>query len=851
MPLCITHGPHQGERCPLCEPILELLCVQNASGLSIDRSSRPNRAFTFERLNECLAQATPKEVLEFALTQLEPNSCADLDHVLCGGLDHYSNRSTLIRQACEQLQNRCFRLGPAYTAFCAHEESKKHLAECFRTQFATLKQRYRATKRELIELLLENTKPTQSHEINWRNKVEKLLASNDRSKPHYDLNIEGHPLANEHWFVVNVNGYLDWFKAMITLSTVRKVLSEKNRVTAHAIKHLTVLNWEHFCVIAFNYKDKNSGTTRMLWPLTRPDTTLESYNRLRVADMSYSDVYKIIRDVLLPNCPGPPSQTGKDSILAQYILGVLNNEEGIVNQLLSIKSGLGSITCSFIYGLCFDGNSLKIIDSKWNLSKRARASKDLNHLGIEVTLYEAICYILSIILLAEPRHSLGMWQATIRSIELVNNGFLTFEQLFGSLNGAIQHGRLLPGANVLSSTLNARVSLNDVLDLNKKCLARGLDDNQLPPIVVDCRRKPKRLAMPLVDSLLCNEEPDIFPWDVAVALNHNATDPMFQPLIKVLFIEFLSVVTDHAETPYKNAQEFLEMHKAMSALINPPSLRPPPKERFHQQNPLLWAPEGWSAWDVEHDSNSFSRALALLIEKDWNKHGAIRLQAADQLLSEFYHQEKIDDEVKFQLQMCLTGSYRFSHLETMKSIVDFILNRLVKSNEGINLDIPRVLEICQQKDVLLKSDWFQSVWSVVLRELVQKPTELSGEDKETLKVWQRSFFSGVEICRPVMAVGLEGVNVPFQEMDIHLELLSYCLSDQICVHDPTVQIRTLNPRDINIGHINGHYYLLLPANLSDEEIDLLVPELINASKKTEYLEDEDPKDFKLSDTDEI
>jgi hypothetical protein len=540
----------------------------------------------------------------------------------------YDASESVMANARDALLRHRLNLGALYRAFCRDAGVKKIACEKFRAQMESLKALYKQLKAEILEDLLGTTKADDGSPgpTTWRAKALRLLQP-DREKTHYAVTPESLIADADCYWPIDVGDETSWFRMMITLSTIRKVLTERNRSSGQSVRHLTVLQFDGFSLFVVNHKGGTQGTSRMVWPLRSPDNAA---NVVRVLDMTYKEAYAVIDQIFL-------QQLGcTDSGLAALLLGVLRNDPGVIEELKGTTHALGSLFCSFLYGVGLGPRGEPRITRKnWCLSRKARAPKDLNKLDIEVSAYETACYILSILFLAEPRHALGMWRATLLALELVKGGHLTFRQLFGSLNGAIRHGRLLPGANVLGKVLAPSVSFRQVASGAHQDAIQILGQGQMPAMVLRCNGKPKRLAMPLVDGVLL-ASPEGVEWNCVHAIQQDGTDPIYQPLMKALFLEFLYLVGRNADandpTPCANFRELERLARQRA--------RASGKERFVPTLPKprdgsdrLNAPPGHVAWGVTPDLQSLFRSAALFLDGDECLYGEVQRRIASYLIS--------------------------------------------------------------------------------------------------------------------------------------------------------------------------------------------------------------------------
>lgn len=437
-----------------------------------------------------------------------------------------------------QMQNRqTWNLSGLYNAFLDNVDWKTIVAEVLRTHLQPLRSHYKSVKAKLrhdFGFPEEEEGTSTGEPKGWSAKVKRLGQSDeDRAtwaKGKY-ASATRHALGNVDVCVLDFPDNADWFTAMVAMSLLRKHLVAGNIASGKSVQHLTVLNFQQgFSLFAVNSRHAGAGTTRMVWPMTRQPDHAEEYKSssgpipfLRVLDLSYGELYQWTQ-ILTDKFHWPHDE------LAQAMLSIIRGggDPALVQRLRKGKTSIGYPRCSFLYGWTLKNGCLSLTKPDWYLSKKSRSAKNLS--SRSVTQYEVACYILSILFLAEPRHALGMWHACERALELVAEGRLSFAHLFSSLGGSIRYGRLLPGANVLGRALT-----HDV----------------------------KRLAMPLVDSVLRDmgtEESNLAEeYNAAKAIAAKptlkivasgnpfsdpsiATLPVYQPLMKVLFVELLDLL---------------------------------------------------------------------------------------------------------------------------------------------------------------------------------------------------------------------------------------------------------------------------------------------------------------------
>lgn len=422
-------------------------------------------------------------------------------------------------------------LGNLYRLFVGCPAWKKLALDSYRSELVRLRVSYRQAKSITTKAMYPPPHTIKFSPKPWAETAARAMKGIGSAK------YEG---VAERVRCVRLGAGFDWMRLMTQLVVLRKKLNATYAERGGVLRHLTVLSFEGlprcFSLLVCNEKTERGGTTRMLLPVPWSEN-LEKDARVRVLDMTYGDVWSLISNILLPLFE-------KESDLAEALLDILRGSSDPQFLYGRHLLTLGHWSCSFLYGASLGKEALRV-HPDWELSsKKSRKKADLSGRSAGVTAYAAMSYVLSILFLAEPRHALGMWHATWRCLELVRRGRLSFAQLFDSL-GAIKYGRLLPGANVLG-----------------------------PPLIH--QRQLKRLAMPLVDSVVRDPDTDEtlpspmraimieakMTWGVGhtdVPFLRDTTTPIltkaeYQPLFKVLFVEFLALLdANRGNVPYQLA----------------------------------------------------------------------------------------------------------------------------------------------------------------------------------------------------------------------------------------------------------------------------------------------------------
>ncbi len=138
----------------------------------------------------------------------------------------------------------------------------------------------------------------------------------------------------------------------------------------------------------------------------------------------------------------------------------------------------------------------------------------------------------------------------------------------------------------------------------------------------------KRLAMPLVDSVMASQ-PQGAELSVADAIAENGLRSVYQPLMKVLFIQFLALLTANRDSCSTGLRKFgTKVHPQVKHLFG--TLRPreslmrPPQERRVPHGLHNPRPDAFKIWYVEQDTNAFCRVLALAIYRDEEQFRGLR-----------------------------------------------------------------------------------------------------------------------------------------------------------------------------------------------------------------------------------
>ncbi len=382
-----------------------------------------------------------------------------------------------------------------------------------------------------------------------------MVLEGGTDKPYYD-----HPiplLTDSPVCILDLTGKPDFLGAMLTCSTIREILSQRNLKTGEPVRHITVLNFDECSFFAINVKDANSGTTRIVWPLDIPHSDGDKASvTLRVIDMTYTDIWRLISQSLLPDQTKKkftkPGMT--DSELATAMLETLKGDDQAIANLKKLTVPLPYMACSFLRGVRIKNGVLELEDG-WYLSAQGRKMFELRTHTVNV--FECVAFVLSVLFIAEPRHAQGMWPSTVWALEQIVNKRMTFSGLFGSLGGLLK-GRLLPGANSLGSVLKKITMKPDQVIIEKPLLGQVQDAHtnaldlasgrgEVPNLVnycTDSDRQPKRLAMFIVDSPVYDEDDDReFLFSCKNVIQFDLVKmPICQPMHKVLLFTLLKLL---------------------------------------------------------------------------------------------------------------------------------------------------------------------------------------------------------------------------------------------------------------------------------------------------------------------
>jgi len=416
-------------------------------------------------------------------------------------------------------------LGVLYRALLESKEAKKVCCEVLSVALRNLHSQYAEAKQQYSPAEPTKQMPTteswESRQKSWPNKIVKLVVPLSKAATNYS------PVCG-----IDLSGGPDFFQLATALIDIRKQVNSKHAKDGRRIWHLTVLDFKGFQIFAVNHKTADGkGTTRIVWPLTDSEALCAEDRhpfkkfQLRVLDAPYGVLYRILVEA--------SRILGGDRKLGKAIMDVLSNRD--IDDMRSRKMRLGDQHCAFLRGVCFRDSKL-VVDETWWLTRTSRSSYDLNGLR-EVSLYEALCNVLVVQLAAEFRHARAMYYATCEQYLMMERGELSLAQIFGTAQGAIVHGRLAPGANVLTKPLAGQpmeIRLK-AESLHEKVRERIKETISGPEVVVRCDRKV--LAMPLADSAYYMEQEgaSIGCKHLSDASLEDSADPMYQPLMKVLF----------------------------------------------------------------------------------------------------------------------------------------------------------------------------------------------------------------------------------------------------------------------------------------------------------------------------
>jgi hypothetical protein len=584
------------------------------------------------KCKQCNDQPQIEQLNDFQITDLfmasRVNNCQS-----------FNSNYTIISNVCKALEKNELVLNPIYLDFCRIKSVKQIALRSFQSGMKKLKEMYKSTKASVLDNLKIN-KISSSNEVvkTWNSNVIRLFGP-DRDKQHYSVEPNS-PLANKYHFMVDM-GNANWFYCMVYLSTIRKILSQRNKITGQGVRHLTQLNINNFYLLIFNEKNQNKGTTRMILPI-RNQELFKQEKFIRVLDMTYGEIYQLIRQIFLGDLKL------KDQQLATMILKLLDKDQETIQFLESKQHLLGDQFCSFLCNAELLENGGFKLNENWFIQKKSRSPKGLNQYQVKISAYETISYIMSVLFLAEPRHALGMWHSTVLAIKLIESGHLKFWQLFSTLDGAIKYGRLLPGANTLKKALSYEsdvnkfikptVSSSTTLSSSSQTFISTSQtfQNQIVPNLIQPCEQPKRLAMPLVDSVLFIEPEKVF-FNYMDAIQGDGCRPIYQPLIKCLFIEYLWLIVSNKTHIYSRNQSIEDLiHNSKGFLyIEPPKQQFVEGRKRTSEDDKLPAPQGFVGWGVINDANSLFRVLALALDFDEHCHGAFRTKLAEYFIKEF------------------------------------------------------------------------------------------------------------------------------------------------------------------------------------------------------------------------
>jgi len=357
--------------------------------------------------------------------------------------------------------------------------------------------------------------------------------------------------------IVDMTDNACWLKATAIGADIRNRVVATHKETGMPIKHLTFYKFDGCVVIAVNSKTwDGSGTTRMQCLVTKsPQIVEKDFGvlkdcQLRVLDLSYRDMARLTLNLCQEiETKEACSKSAAHAQLGQLILGVLENDPTSIETLKKTSMNVGLQYTSFLKGVRINSKGELELDDIFWLSKKSKSVKNLDDLGFKMTGYETVCNLLSIILIAETRHSLAMYPSTLMMLHEVAEGRLTFEHMFSNANGAIQCGRLLPGANVLGPFIvkPKGETHRRAVELFKKVAEKSKGEY---PLVTPCFRK--ALAMPLSVAPLYDDVYEDPPEGMLHSIRKFMEDPQFaylpecEPTLKVLaapLLRFMSSFT--------------------------------------------------------------------------------------------------------------------------------------------------------------------------------------------------------------------------------------------------------------------------------------------------------------------
>jgi hypothetical protein len=474
-----------------------------------------------------------------------------------------NNRTTLLDAAQDLLRTGQLPLGLLYRRFLDNPDAMALAEHLFRARMLQIDRRYHEAKELFVKAVGMNV-DEKTLARPWQEKAPRLGAGLLPSKPyesvHFSLStdrlLDLGPFrcadVSPSLTVVDLSAAekLDWMALSVFLTVIRKRFARiwQQSSPSSSMTHITVVALPGRgavfpCFWALNSKDeRGSGTTRILLPLC--EEPYYQRHQIRALDLSYEQVADLtvegsvdqgeihsslrgLVDSLFP---------GESGALGRMFLDLMSSSPAVqreCRELLEPRNvPLPPMHCVLLR--CGSPTGMRLREGR--LSPRGsvrypefsglitaahppKTAPGRKRLEMGLSALELAYYFLGIVV-AETRHARGVYVSTLDLFELVELGFVQPEALFSDLDGQIEHGWLLPGANFLGGVL--------------------------PPEL-------KRLAMPLVGSLTrSGERLDALPdvqravsgrlqerkWNEEAELD-DASHPVYQVLQKCLFITLL------------------------------------------------------------------------------------------------------------------------------------------------------------------------------------------------------------------------------------------------------------------------------------------------------------------------
>lgn len=474
---------------------------------------------------------------------------------------------TLIGSAKDLIGKGELRLGTLYRRFLASADAKQLAEGLFAVRIRQIDRRYKELK---AQFLGDTTSKAHKAPKSWQEKVQGIGKASNKPYGMLDLANVNTPQdgslvfadVNDDVAVVDLSSskLVDWLSLSVILTMIRKRFVARWQQRKGNHRHVTVVVlpgegppsfW------ALNTKDEHgNGTTRILLPLrAEPPAGKRTYSRIRLLDLTYEQLGELIAKheedetelqkslaTLLCTLGGGDARTLGRVLLA--LMSPFASEQAECREALA-KFG---VPVPRMHCVLFRGAMLKdyqyksqakykipVFDEGWDIKRAPKTGPGAKILNTSIPALDLAYYFLGI-MVAEARHARGVYVSTVDLLELVAAGLIQPADLFSSLDGNIEHGWLLPGANFLGGTM--------------------------PPEL-------KRLAMPLVGSVgrsvtSVEHVPDPIRARVGEILERYGDDettiddpshPVYQVLMKCLFITLLRFLAKCSSDAGPNVSE--------------------------------------------------------------------------------------------------------------------------------------------------------------------------------------------------------------------------------------------------------------------------------------------------------